>query len=123
MRTGVPFDWAASGEARNTAPTMARTCEYLIVVFSFAAVSACCHLCNPVYLPIVRERNKDYCMSLAGWSYREVCETFSWSIPANFNIAEAICDRHVGAGRTALIYETVDGRSTEFTFEHLQERS
>jgi acetyl-CoA synthetase len=62
-------------------------------------------------------------MSLAGRSYREVCETFSWSIPANFNIAEAICDRHVGAGRTALIYETVDGRSTEFTFEHLQERS
>jgi acetyl-CoA synthetase len=62
-------------------------------------------------------------MALAGRSYREVCETFSWSIPATFNIAEAICDRHVGAGRTALVYETVEGHSTEFTFEYLQERS
>jgi acetyl-CoA synthetase len=62
-------------------------------------------------------------MALAGRSYREVCETFSWSIPATFNIAEAICDRHVGAGRTALVHETAEGHSTEFTFEHLQERS
>jgi len=62
-------------------------------------------------------------MALAGRSYREVCETFSWSIPASFNIAEAICDRHVGAGRTALVHETAEGHSTEFTFEHLQERS
>jgi acetyl-CoA synthetase len=62
-------------------------------------------------------------MPLAGRSYREVCEAFSWSIPDNFNIAEAICDRHVGTNRTALIYETAEGRSTEFTFEHLQERS
>jgi acetyl-CoA synthetase len=62
-------------------------------------------------------------MALAGRSYREVCETFSWSIPATFNIAEAICDRHVGAGRTALIHETAEGHSTEFTFEHLQDRS
>jgi acetyl-CoA synthetase len=62
-------------------------------------------------------------MALAGRSYGEVCETFSWSIPATFNIAEAICDRHVGAGRTALVYETAEGHSTEFTFEYLQERS
>lgn len=62
-------------------------------------------------------------MSLAGRSYREVCETFSWSIPAHFNIAEAICDRHIGGGRTALIYETAEGLSTELTFEYLQERS
>jgi len=62
-------------------------------------------------------------MALAGRSYGEVCETFSWSIPATFNIAQAICDRHVGAGRTALVYETAEGHSTEFTFEYLQERS
>jgi acetyl-CoA synthetase len=62
-------------------------------------------------------------MALAGRSYREVCETFSWSIPATFNIAEAICDRHVGAGRTALVYETAEGQSTEFTFEYFQEHS
>jgi acetyl-CoA synthetase len=62
-------------------------------------------------------------MALAGRSYEEVCEGFSWSMPASFNIAEAICDRHAGAGRTALIHETAEGRSTEFTFDHLQERS
>jgi acetyl-CoA synthetase len=62
-------------------------------------------------------------MPLAGRSYREVCEAFSWSIPGKFNIAEAICDRHVGTNRTALIYEAAEGRSTEFTFEHLQQRS
>lgn len=62
-------------------------------------------------------------MSLAGRSYKEVCETFSWDIPERFNIADAICDRHVGADRTALIYETADGAVTDFTFEALQERS
>lgn len=62
-------------------------------------------------------------MSLAGRSYKEVCETFSWVIPERFNIADAICDRHVGADRTALIYETADGAVTDFTFEALQERS
>ncbi len=62
-------------------------------------------------------------MALAGRSYGEVCESFSWSIPATFNIAQAICDRHVGAGRTALVHEAAEGRSTEFTFEYLQERS
>ena len=62
-------------------------------------------------------------MALAGRSYGEVCESFSWSIPATFNIAQAICDRHVGAGRTALVHEAAERRSTEFTFEYLQERS
>lgn len=62
-------------------------------------------------------------MSLAGRSYKEVCETFSWVVPERFNIADAICDRHVGADRTALIYETADGAVTDFTFEALQERS
>ncbi|MGX9391984.1 acyl-CoA synthetase [Nitrobacteraceae bacterium UC4446_H13] len=62
-------------------------------------------------------------MSLAGRSYKEVCEAFSWVIPERFNIADAICDRHVGADRTALIYEAVDGAVTDFTFEALQERS
>ncbi len=62
-------------------------------------------------------------MSLAGRSYKEVCETFSWVIPERFNIADAICDRHVGEDRTALIYESADGAVTDFTFEALQERS
>jgi acetyl-CoA synthetase len=62
-------------------------------------------------------------MSLAGRSYEEVCGAFSWAIPERFNIATAICDRHVGAGRTALIHEKANGTATDFTFEILQERS
>ncbi|MCO5130300.1 MAG: AMP-binding protein [Xanthobacteraceae bacterium] len=62
-------------------------------------------------------------MPLAGRTYRDVCETFSWTIPERFNIAEAICDRHVGAGRTALIHESANGAVATLTFEALQDRS
>ena len=61
-------------------------------------------------------------MTLAGRTYREVCANFRWDIPAAFNIADAICDRHVGANRTALVFETAGGVA-EMTFEHLQDRS
>ncbi len=61
-------------------------------------------------------------MPLAGTSYQELCAGFSWQIPRRFNIAEAVCDRHVGANKTALIVEN-DAGSIELTFEHLQEQS
>ena len=60
---------------------------------------------------------------LTGGTYHEVRSNFSWRIPDRFNIADAVCDRHVGANRTALIYENADGRGGELTFEHLQEHS
>ena len=62
-------------------------------------------------------------MALTGGTYEEVRSSFAWRIPHRFNIAEAICDRHVGSGRTALIHEDADGRGGELTFEHLQDRS
>ncbi len=61
-------------------------------------------------------------MTLSGQTYDEIAASFRWRIPERFNIAEAICDRHVGAGRTALIVEE-GGVGRELTFEHLQERS
>ncbi|MEP9355226.1 acyl-CoA synthetase [Xanthobacter sp. KR7-65] len=61
-------------------------------------------------------------MTLVGRSYGEVCANFRWEIPPSFNIAEAICDRHVGAGKVALMFETVSG-TAQMTFEQLQERS
>src|SRR5690606_23789655 len=86
--------------------------------------STCRNGHGPIYLPIVRETHRgQFCMSLAGRSYEEVCGAFSWAIPERFNIATAICDRHVGAGRTALIHEKANGTATDFTFEILQERS
>ena len=56
-------------------------------------------------------------------SYDDLRARFEWRIPERFNIADAICDRHVGAGRTALVTETADGTATALTFEHLQNRS
>lgn len=61
-------------------------------------------------------------MPLAGGTYEEVVQRFSWNIPERFNIARAVCDRHVGANRTALIHEGESG-SAALTFEHLQDRS
>src|SRR5580693_374557 len=55
-------------------------------------------------------------------SYSEIYDAFRWAIPERFNIAQAICDRHTGAQRTALICETAEGTTT-LTFEHLQEQS
>jgi len=61
-------------------------------------------------------------MTLAGGTYAEVYSSFRWSIPERFNIARAVCDRHVGANRTALITE-VGSTATELSFEYLQEQS
>ena len=56
-------------------------------------------------------------------SYDDLRAQFEWRVPERFNIAEAICDRHVGANRVALIAEGADGRAATVTFEQLQERS
>jgi acetyl-CoA synthetase len=62
-------------------------------------------------------------MALVGRTYHEVCANFRWNIPTQFNIAEVICDRHVGSSRTALLVETTGGRMAGMTFEHVQEHS
>jgi acetyl-CoA synthetase len=61
-------------------------------------------------------------MPRPGRSYSEIYDAFRWAVPERFNIAQAICDRHTGARRTALICETTEGTTT-LTFEHLQEQS
>ena len=62
-------------------------------------------------------------MALKRGPYEELVAKFSWAIPEQFNIAEAICDRHVGQRRIALIHEEVNGRVSELSFEDLQDRS
>ena len=62
-------------------------------------------------------------MRVAGRSYDEAYGSFRWEIPERFNIAEAICDRHTGSDRTALLFDTDDGRPGRLTFEHLAEQS
>jgi len=61
-------------------------------------------------------------MAADGRSYEQIRAAFRWRIPDRFNIAAAICDRHVGAGRLAMISEA-DGAAAEVTFEHLQDQS
>jgi acetyl-CoA synthetase len=61
-------------------------------------------------------------MTLSGRTHEEVHTNFRWQIPPRFNIAEAVCDRHVGSNKTALIFEA--GADVEkMTFEHLQDQS
>ena len=62
-------------------------------------------------------------MAAEGRSYEQVRAAFRWRIPDRFNIAAAICDRHVGAGRLAMISEAADGTAAALTFEHLQDQS
>jgi acetyl-CoA synthetase len=56
-------------------------------------------------------------------SYATICAGFHWEIPARFNIAQAVCDRHVGNQRPALLFETQSGQTLSLSFEHLQDRS
>ncbi len=59
-----------------------------------------------------------------GKTYEELCERFRWEIPASFNIAVDICDRHAGdPTRLAMIYEDEDGRVSEHTFAEFRARS
>ena len=56
-------------------------------------------------------------------TYDELRQSFAWDIPARFNIAEAICDRHAGAGREALVFQRADGQADRYSFDRLQDAS
>ena len=58
-------------------------------------------------------------MLIRAADYQETVRRFTWSTPPRFNIAHAICDRHVGAGREALIYQDASGTVTRYSFEDL----
>lgn len=61
-------------------------------------------------------------MRVAGRSYHDAVSNFRWDIPARFNIADAICDRHAGHGALALLSETEDGQAS-LSFDQLAEQS
>ena len=56
-------------------------------------------------------------------TYGKVYEGFTWQIPRRFNIADAICDRHVGANREALVHHNADRTAERYTFEALRDAS
>ncbi len=56
-------------------------------------------------------------------TYEAVRRAFRWDIPERFNIAQAVCDRHAGSGREALVYQDADGRLESYSFARLQKMS
>ncbi len=52
-------------------------------------------------------------------SYEDRRATFRWAVPQRFNIACATVERHVGSGRTAVIYDRGAGPAQEITFDQL----
>lgn len=57
-------------------------------------------------------------------TYEEACARFRWHVPANFNIAVDICDRHAAdPSRVAMIFEDEAGTVSEHTFAEFRARS
>ena len=54
-------------------------------------------------------------------TYDACVHAFRWNVPALFNIAEVVCDRHARShpDRVALIVETNDGVVTRHTFRSI----
>src|SRR5690349_8381477 len=64
-------------------------------------------------------------VKLSGASYDELYGSFRWELPARFNIAHAISDRHAAAtpDAPALIHEAADGSVNVWTFARIKEAS
>ena len=59
-----------------------------------------------------------------GESYDELYQAFRWDVPARYNMALDVCDRHAGDGsREALIYLDGAGRETRYSFLQLKRLS
>ena len=56
--------------------------------------------------------------------YREICAAYRWHVPADFNIAHAVCGRHAGdASRLALVWEDEAGATASWTYARLQQQA
>ena len=53
--------------------------------------------------------------------FDEIYSEFRWQIPEYFNMADAVCDRHIDiADRTALYYENDRGETAQYTFGEIK---
>jgi acetyl-CoA synthetase len=56
--------------------------------------------------------------------YREICAKHRWNVPADFNIAAAVCRRHSeDRSRVAIHWEDEDGASATLTYHALQQQA
>ncbi len=57
-------------------------------------------------------------------TYEEIYGAFRWNIPARYNIAADVCDRHAAdPGKVALIGEGADGQIWQMTFRDVQRKA
>ena len=57
-------------------------------------------------------------------NYEQVYASFRWNIPARYNIAADVCDRHAtDPGKIALIGEDSDGKTWQMTFREVQRKA
>ena len=57
-------------------------------------------------------------------TYDQIYRSFRWNIPARYNIAADVCDRHAGdPGKVALIGEDADGKVWRLTFLDVQRKA
>src|SRR5580658_8140351 len=57
-------------------------------------------------------------------TYEQAYQSFRWNIPARYNIAADVCDRHAAdPGKVALIGVDHDGKTREMTFREVQRRA
>ena len=56
--------------------------------------------------------------------YREICAGYRWRVPADFNIARAVCGRHAGdPSRLALVWEDETGATASWSYARLQQEA
>jgi acetyl-CoA synthetase len=56
--------------------------------------------------------------------YREICAKHRWNVPADFNIAAAVCRRHAeDRSRVAIHWEDEDGSRATLTYHALQQQA
>jgi len=57
-------------------------------------------------------------------TYEQLYALFRWNIPARYNIAADVCDRHAAdPSKVALIGETADGKTWQMTFRDVQRKA
>ena len=57
-------------------------------------------------------------------TYEQLYASFRWNIPARYNIAADVCDRHAAdPSKLALIGEAADGKSWQMTFRDVQRKA
>ena len=56
--------------------------------------------------------------------FDQACKEFRWNLPAHFNIAEIVCDRHRSLeNRVAMFYEDEHGKAAQYTFGQVRKLS